>query len=67
MTDTKEQKADYHDVAKNIWLLMFRAFKGGVKCDDAQKIHYEHAKRIAHENLDLGAIIRLMNEAQNDF
>lgn len=52
--------ADPHDVAKEIWLLMWSALRGGAACqNDEQSAAFEKARKLAHDNLDLGAAIKV--------
>lgn len=48
----------YHNVAKNLWLLLRRMFNGGALCNEKQALLFEEARRIAHDNLLLGSPIR---------
>jgi len=53
---------DYHEVARRIWLMMFKALRGGAACDERQFEIYKQARDLAHATIDLGAEIKLMEQ-----
>jgi len=55
---------DYHEIARRLWLMMFKMCRGGASCDERQFEIYKQARDLAHATIDLGAEIKLMEQSK---